>query len=118
MNKVASVPWFIHKLDIGAKHATSIQVSTRRKTKLTIHVYKGFQEPSKAVWRTIISSSPHGQKIKYHPAHVLQPCLHTYTQGDEKDRALDPKGLASTYLGIQYLVTRVNDALNLSCGSA
>jgi hypothetical protein len=25
MNKVTSLPWFIHKHDIGAKHATSIQ---------------------------------------------------------------------------------------------
>jgi hypothetical protein len=41
-----------------------------RKGKLTIHVYKGFQEPFKAGWRTIISWSPHGQKIKYHQAHV------------------------------------------------
>jgi hypothetical protein len=31
---------------------------------------------------------------------------------------LDPKGLASTYLGIQYLVTRVSGAHNLSCGLA
>jgi hypothetical protein len=31
---------------------------------------------------------------------------------------LDPKGLASTYLGIQYLVTWVRDALNLSSGLA
>jgi hypothetical protein len=53
-----------------------------------------------------------------HPTHVLQPRLHTYTQGDEKDRALDPKGLASTYLGIQYLVTWVSGAHNLSCGLA
>jgi hypothetical protein len=48
-----------------------------------------------------------------HPTHVLQPRLHTYTQGDQEDRALDPIGLASTYLGIQSLVTRVNDGLNL-----
>jgi hypothetical protein len=55
MNKVDSLPWFIHKLYTRTKHATSIQVSTKRKGKLTIHVYKGFQEPSKRVWRTIIS---------------------------------------------------------------
>jgi hypothetical protein len=83
-----------------------------------MHVYKGFQKPFKAVWRTILSWSLHGPKIKYHRAHVLQPRLHTYTQGDKEDRALDPKGLASTYLGIQYLVTQVSDALNLSSGLA
>jgi hypothetical protein len=36
MNMVASLPWFIHKHDIGTKHATRIQVSTRRKGKHTI----------------------------------------------------------------------------------
>jgi hypothetical protein len=56
--------------------------------------------------------------IKYHPTDVLQLRLHTYTQGDKKDRVLDPKGLASTYLGIESLVTRLSDALNLSCGLA
>jgi hypothetical protein len=117
-NKVASLPWFIHKHDTGEKHATSIQVSTRREGKLTIHAYKGFQEPSKAAWRIILSWSPHKPKIKYHRAHVLQPRLHTYTQGDKEDRALDPKGLERTYLGIQYLVTWLRDALNLSSGLA
>jgi hypothetical protein len=33
MHKVASLPWFIHKHDTGAKHATSIQVSEREKRK-------------------------------------------------------------------------------------
>jgi hypothetical protein len=33
MNKVASLPWFVHKHDTGAKHATSIQVSKREKRK-------------------------------------------------------------------------------------
>jgi hypothetical protein len=49
-------------------------------------VYKGFQELSKAVWRAILSWSPHAcAKIKYHPTPILQPRLHTYTQGDKKD---------------------------------
>jgi hypothetical protein len=85
----------------------------KRKTHYTW--YKGLQEPFKSVWRTILSWSLHGQKINYQRAHVLQLSLHTYTHGDEKDWVLNPRGLSSTYLGIQYLVTRVCDALNLSC---
>jgi hypothetical protein len=118
MNKVASLPWFIHKHDTRAKHATSIQVSTRRKRKTH---YTCVQRLSRAIQSGVENHHfliIHGLKIKYHQVHVLQPRLHTYTQGDEKDRVLDPKGLASTYMGIQYLVTRVSDALNLSCGLA
>jgi hypothetical protein len=46
-NKVASLPWFIHKHDTRAKHATSIQVSTRRKGKLTIHGTRAFKSHPK-----------------------------------------------------------------------
>jgi hypothetical protein len=55
MNKVASLPWFIHNHDTRTRHTTSIQVSTKRKGKLTIHVYKVFQVPFETVWKTIFS---------------------------------------------------------------
>jgi hypothetical protein len=34
----------------------------KREGKLTMHVYKGFQKPFKAVWRTILSWSLHGPR--------------------------------------------------------
>jgi hypothetical protein len=52
---------------------------------------KCFQEQSKVVWITVLSRSHHEQTIKYHRSHVLQPCLHTYIQGDEKTEPWIPK---------------------------
>jgi hypothetical protein len=85
-----------------------IQVSTKGKENSLYMYTKAFTSHTKRC----------GEPSCLHWAHVLQPHLHPYTQGDQEDGALDPKGLASTYLGIQSLVTRVNDGLNLSCGLA
>jgi hypothetical protein len=64
-----------------------------------------------------LSWSPHMQKssaIELLFSNRVSIPIHKETK---KDWALDPKGLASTYLEIQHLVTRVNDALK-SCGLA
>jgi hypothetical protein len=47
--------------------------------------------------------------------HMFSNCVSIPTHKETKNTVLDPKGLASTYLGIQYLATQVCNALNLSC---
>jgi hypothetical protein len=108
MNKVASLPWFSHKY---------IQERTRGQENSLYMCTKAFKSHPKRCGEPSCLDLLTGRD-QAHPTHVLQPRLHTCTQGDKKARALDSKGLASTYLGIKYLVTRVSGAHNLSCGLA
>jgi hypothetical protein len=66
-----------HKSKACNKHTS--EYKEKRKTHYTW--YKGFQEPSKAVWRTILSWSLHGQKINYQRSTcspTASPYLHTW----------------------------------------
>jgi hypothetical protein len=77
---VASLPWFIHKHDIGAKHATSIQVSKREKRKTH---YTCVQRLSRAIQsgvenhHSLITSQTKDQVQSSSCSPTASPYLHT-----------------------------------------